>query len=145
MVAGVYVTAAWDWADIQCLSYAERLAQTYYNRMAKMSRVEIDDLVSSALQGLHEAIGTFEPRRREARVSTHISWQIRYRMNEERSRSHWKLQKPPESLEREYMAGRLQGVDLENYLDTYVRSWSIPGDDSPTHTWRDGPTGSERL
>lgn len=106
------------------------LVEPYVKKLVKLpgaSRVELDDLYSSGLEGLITGIDRYNPNGGAA-VNTYAYNWIMLRTREEIQRSHWQTMKPPRGQIHHFMSGQMDDDEREAYLDKYIRMGHDPFD-----------------
>jgi DNA-directed RNA polymerase specialized sigma subunit len=120
---GMYVIVARDRAIEICMPLAPRTIKKLAS-IPWASRIEKADLEQAALEGIIEAIDSYEPRRmhngRPIQVNTHLFWRIRKRVYEEIANSHWQIARPSRTDMEAYMKGTMSEADRQAYINAVL-------------------------
>lgn len=87
-----------------------------FRRLPRASRVQYDDMIQSAMQGMIEGVDSFEPDRGN-KIQTHIWYQIRYRVMRGALSDHWVVMRPPQRLIEKFMCGNLEADEYKQYVE----------------------------
>lgn len=142
--AGVDVIRTRDEVVEVCMPYGTRLARQLI-RLPGLSRCEFDDIEAAAFLGVVEGVDSFKPYI-GVHIQTHLWNRIRKRMNEERALGHWVICKPPRNMIADYMGGKMTPLEVESYLDTFIRPYAVPGEsggDSYDNAFQRGGAANE--
>lgn len=137
--AGLRIDRVRDEVITHCMPYAFRLSETIV-RLPKMSRIDQSDLESAALFGLTEGVSCFKLSK-GVLLATHTHVWIRKRLLEARNDGHWAIAKPPDDLAADYMADRLDPLEKEAYINTFIRQQQLPWEEDFQHRDNMGAPG----
>lgn len=126
---GVFVVPRRDRAIELAMPLAGRAAE-HLVRLPWASRVRREDVEEAAIEGLIEAVDSYEPRRcyRGTPIlpSTHFFWRIRKRVYEEIQDTHWLIAKPSRADIESYMKGQMSESERIAYVNAVLRPIDNP-------------------
>lgn len=135
--AGIHITPARDRVVEICIPLAAIGVRKYGSRIPTLSRIERDDLLQAALEGILHAVNDYDPRHtyngRPLQINTWLFFRIRKEIYREISDHHWTISKPSWTDRENYMNDRLSADDRALYIDEYLRAAPDPTDE--TERW----------